>query len=84
MENRRVEVRPVRPHERMRRGVYLHLIEHRQVPQRCVYRSREDWQKINYLLRRVLKSDVKRVVTNDRECLDAVNRMTHVLTTTGL
>jgi hypothetical protein len=27
---------------------------------------------------------VKSVVTNDRECIDAVNRMTHVLTTTGL
>jgi hypothetical protein len=74
----RIKVRPIGPDQRVHFRVYLNLIEHALVLQRCIQSAFQNRSKVNDLLCLIVERNPKRVQANDFTLNDPIDWMVHV------
>src|SRR5205823_5119062 len=75
VQSRRIEIRAVRPDQRMHLGINLDFIKERQVSQWAIKRATQDRLEIYPLLAAVVELHQQSIWRNDTHTRDAVNKM---------
>lgn len=77
VQRSRVEIRSIRPNERMNLRIDSHSIENGKIAQRAIHRTCQDRPKIDHLLGAVVKLHAQRVGGFDLKGLDSINWVQH-------
>ena len=77
MKRRGVEVRPVRPYERVSFNIYRHGVEQAHITQWAIELALENWTKIDLARQAVPEFDPETIWPHDLESFDPVDRMPH-------
>src|SRR5258706_4393406 len=77
MEDRRMEVRTVGPHQCLALRINANLLEQFQVAEGAVQFAGQNRSKVDRLFGAIVKADLESVCGNDLERANSINRGTH-------